>query len=245
MGLAVLASTLSAGALVPVTASADEAVQELVVVDSSNPSDTTAQLSTYELGPGDDWIKVLGPIKAFVGEDGIGTPQDDVPRTPVGQFDLTPAFGRLPNPGTKMPYTQVTDHDYWDEDESSPTYNTMVHAAEVPPGGPSENLYDSGVVYDYAVNIAHNPQRIPGNASGIFLHVTNGEPTLGCVAVDEQSMKSILTWLDPAKHPQILIGVGAHPPAAVPQSASQVPAGPAVQPQDLISTLMGLVKTGS
>ena len=64
-----------------------------------------------------------------------------------------------------------------------------------------------GPVYDYAVNITSNPQRIPGKVAGIFLHVTDGNPTWGCVAIGRDEMKSILNWLDPAANPQITIGV--------------------------------------
>ena len=79
-----------------------------------------------------------------------------------------------------MPYFEATDRDWWDEDAKSPTYNTHVRSAQEP-SNITENLYNSGPVYDYAVNIAVNPQRIPGKVSGIFLHVTDGSPTWGCV----------------------------------------------------------------
>ena len=65
-----------------------------------------------------------------------------------------------------MPYFQSTDQDWWDEDPKSPTYNTHVRG----PGRPSsitENLLRFRPVYDYAVNIAVNPNRIPGRVSGI------------------------------------------------------------------------------
>jgi L,D-peptidoglycan transpeptidase YkuD (ErfK/YbiS/YcfS/YnhG family) len=149
----------------------------------------------------------------MVGELGIGAPADGVYRTPEGTFAFDQAFGREPNPGTKMPYFQATTKDWWDEDASSPTYNTYVHSVNSP-SAITENLYDSGPVYDYAVNIAVNPQRIPGKVSGIFLHVTNGSPTWGCVAIGRDEMRSILTWLDPAAAPRITIGVGS--PALVP-----------------------------
>ena len=119
---------------------------------------------------------------AKVGELGVGAPADGVHRTPVRTFTFDQAFGRQPDPGIKMPYFQATDQDWWDEDAGSPTYNTHVRRS----GSPSsiaENLYDSGPDYDYAVNIAANPQRIPGRVAGIFLHVTDGNPTWGCVAI--------------------------------------------------------------
>ena len=143
----------------------------------------------------------------MVGDVGVGEGADGVHRTPVGTFAFDQAFGRAPNPGTKMPYFQATKQDWWDEDAGSPTYNTHVRSA-ADPSAVTENLYDSGPVYDYAVNIAVNPQRIPGKVSGIFLHVTDGTPTWGCVAIDRNDMKSLLTWLDPAANPRITIGVG-------------------------------------
>jgi L,D-peptidoglycan transpeptidase YkuD (ErfK/YbiS/YcfS/YnhG family) len=78
------------------------------------------------------------------------------------------------------------------------------------------NLYDSGPVYDYAVNIAVNPS-IPGRVAGIFLHVTDGNPTWGCVAIGRDEMRSVLTWLDPSASPAITIGVGN--PSLVPSGS--------------------------
>ena len=177
-----------------------------IVVGVPEPTATTGTLTAFQR-VGQQWKVVLGPTKAIVGELGIGAPADGVYRTPEGTFGFDQAFGRQPNPGTTMPYFQATDQDWWDEDASSPTYNTHVRSAQNP-SSITENLYDSGPVYDYAVNIAVNPQRIPGKVSGIFLHVTNGSPTWGCVAIGREEMRSVLTWLDPAADPRITIGVG-------------------------------------
>lgn len=167
---------------------------------------TSGSLTAYQR-VGQEWKAVLGPTPAKVGELGVGAPADGVYRTPVGTFTFDQAFGRQPNPGTKMPYFQATDQDWWDEDAKSPTYNTHVRSVESP-SAITENLYDSGPVYDYAVNIAVNPQRIPGKVSGIFLHVTDGNPTWGCVGIGRDEMRTVLNWLDPSAAPQITIGVG-------------------------------------
>ena len=177
-----------------------------IVVGVPDAKSTTGTLTAFQRD-GQQWKAVLGPTKAKVGELGIGVPADGVYRTPEGTFGFDQAFGRQPDPGTKMPYFQATDQDWWDEDADSPTYNTHVRSAQNP-SGITENLYDSGPVYDYAVNITVNPQRIPGKVSGIFLHVTDGSPTWGCVAIGRSEMKQVLTWLDPAQSPQITIGVG-------------------------------------
>ena len=51
------------------------------------------------------------------------------------------------------------------------------------PGAASENLYYSGSVYDYVVNMNYNMARVPGAGSAFFLHVTEGHPTQGCVSI--------------------------------------------------------------
>lgn len=197
-----MAAPVTAAPAVPATAQ----TSQWIVVGVPTADATTGTLTAYQK-VGSQWKAVLGPTKAKVGSLGVGAPADGVHRTPEGTFTFDQAFGREPNPGTKMPYFQATDQDWWDEDASSPTYNTHVRSA-TNPSGITENLYDSGPVYDYAVNIAVNPQRIPGKVSGIFLHVTDGNPTWGCVAIGREEMKSILTWLDPAADPRITVGVG-------------------------------------
>lgn len=203
---------LSLPLAVPATAEPATQTSQWIVVGVPADSATTGTLTAYQK-VGQQWKVVLGPTTAKVGELGVGAPADGVYRTPVGTFTFDQAFGREPNPGTKMPYFQATQQDWWDEDAASPTYNTHVHSTQNP-SSITENLYDSGPVYDYAVNIAVNPKRIPGKVSGIFLHVTDGNPTWGCVGIGRNEMRSILTWLDPSADPRITIGVGS--PSLVP-----------------------------
>ncbi|ULP39711.1 L,D-transpeptidase family protein [Mycolicibacterium rufum] len=185
----------------------------MIVVSAPSADSPTAELTAYERVDG-RWESVIGPVRADVGELGVGEPADDEFRTPAGTFPLGQAFGREADPGTRMPYFEATDEDWWDEDVDSPTYNTHVHAAEID-SEDAENLYDSGPIYDYAVLIDHNPQRVPGRSAGIFLHVSDGDPTWGCVAIDRDQMRSVLQWLDPAQDPHITIGVELDgPPAA-------------------------------
>ncbi|AZG44979.1 hypothetical protein D7316_01571 [Gordonia insulae] len=237
--------------------SSEPDTSQMIVVTAPKASDTTATLTAFERGADQSWKPVIGPTKAFLGSLGMGEPKDNVYRTPQGTFSLDQAFGRQANPGTKMPYKKVDREDWWDSNMKSPTYNTMVRQPKSP-GGDSENLYDSGPVYDYAVNIAHNPQRTPGKASAMFLHVTNNQPTMGCVAIDRELMRKVLTWLDPAKHPKIAIGVNqagpsssatptTPPGSATPQSGttSPAPGSPSIPGGDslteLLSRLVGIV----
>lgn len=190
-------------------AAGEPAPAQVIMVDTPTASSTVGTLTAYERN-GTGWQVVLGPTPARLGELGVGEPQDDVFRTPVGTFPLGLAFGREPNPGTKLAYTRVDASDWWDEDVDSATYNTMVRAPEKP-SDDAENLYESGAIYDYAVLVDHNPQRIPGRSAGIFLHVDDGDPTWGCIAIGRDEMRSLLQWLTPSASPQITIGIG--PPA--------------------------------
>lgn len=195
-----------AGAVEVVTPPAFPTSTQMITVSSATVTDTTATLTAWERDEAGTWTAVIGPTEAYLGAEGIGIPRDNVWRTPMGVFALDQAFGNQPNPGTEMPYFQADDQDWWDALPGSPTYNTHVRAPQSP-GGDSEHIRSTGDIYDYVVNIAHNAQRVQGYASGIFLHVTNYEPTWGCVAIDRDIMRQIVQWLDPARQPVINIGL--------------------------------------
>lgn len=181
---------------------------QVVTVVAPSAGSQTATITAWEPGPlPGRWKPVIGPVSAMVGELGVGAAWEDVWRTPAGTYTLTQAFGRQPDPGTRLPYFQAGRTDWWDANSKSPTYNTHV-VSRTSPGGDSENLYDSGPVYDYAVVIDYNTARLPYRGSGFFLHVTNWQPTWGCVATTEATMVGLLRWLDPAAKPVVVIGVG-------------------------------------
>ena len=117
-GVLLMALTLGA----PASAAPAPAGQptQWIVVGVPKANATTGTLTAFQR-VGQQWKVVLGPTKAIVGELGIGAPADGVYRTPEGTFAFDQAFGRLPIPGTKMPYFQATDQDWWDVDASSPT----------------------------------------------------------------------------------------------------------------------------
>ncbi len=111
-----------------------------------------------------------------------------------------------------MPYLHLTSDDWWVSDVDSPLYNTEQRCAPAActfDTGASERLDFVDPEYDYAVVIdANRTPVVPGAGSAFFLHVANGGPTAGCVAIDQGTLVSIMKWLDPAQHPRIAIGVG-------------------------------------
>ncbi len=211
--LAVTASSLLGLVVLPLLvaapATAGPPPGQVITVQSGASWATTARFDLWQLSATGGYTHVLGPVGAYVGELGIGQTRDNVARTPAGIFGLTQAFGNQPTLGTKLPYFQAGPSDWWDGEAGTPAYNTHVHQV-ASPGPGSENLYYAGPVYAHAVVIDYN--RFPvvsGAGSAFFLHVTNGQPTAGCVAISSYVMSIVQRWLNPALHPVISIGVGS------------------------------------
>jgi L,D-peptidoglycan transpeptidase YkuD (ErfK/YbiS/YcfS/YnhG family) len=185
---------------------------QLVTVLVPTAASTTGVLRAWQRGPGGAWNATLGPVRVRVGAQGIGQAREGLSRTPRGTYSLAQAFGRQPNPGTKLPYRTVGNNDWWVSDPKSAAYNTYRKCA---PGScpfnesAGENLGGAGAAYDYAAVIGYNTAPVrPGAGSAFFMHVDTGKPTAGCVAVPRASEVALLRWLDPARHPQITIGLG-------------------------------------
>jgi L,D-peptidoglycan transpeptidase YkuD (ErfK/YbiS/YcfS/YnhG family) len=185
---------------------------QVITVVGASSGTTTAQLTAWTR-TGNGWTRSIGPLTANVGRAGIGKAAEGVARTPAGVFGLTEAFGILPNNGTRLPYRRVDTSDWWVSDVNSPAYNTHYRCA---PGtcpfneSAGENLGRAGAVYNHAVVIDYNRNPVtPGAGSAFFLHISNGQPTAGCVSVPAASLDAIMRWLDPAQHPVINIGVRA------------------------------------
>ncbi|GAA4553991.1 L,D-transpeptidase family protein [Amycolatopsis samaneae] len=217
LALAALGAASLAAAVVPGRAAADPATQghqhapgQLVSVVASSPNATTAHLTAWQRVRG-HWVRVLGPVTAYVGTDGIGQASESTSHTPAGVWTLTEAFGIQPDNGTRLPYRQVTTSDWWVSDVRSPYYNTHYRCA---PGtcpfdeSAGEDLGEAGPVYNHATVIDYNRHpAVPGRGSAFFLHVSAGKPTAGCVAIPSDDLDAVMRWLDPARHPVIDIRV--------------------------------------
>jgi L,D-peptidoglycan transpeptidase YkuD (ErfK/YbiS/YcfS/YnhG family) len=182
---------------------------QVITVVAASKTSTTATLTAWTR-QGTGWHADIGPITANIGSAGVGAASETTSRTPAGVHGLTEAFGIAGNNGTKLPYFQVDDSDWWVSDAASPAYNTHVRCA---PGActfnekAGERLAAAGSVYNHAVVINYNRGPVtPGAGSAFFLHVSNGRPTAGCVSVPAAQLDAIMRWLDPAQRPVINIG---------------------------------------
>lgn len=182
--------------------------EQVITVVADAPGDTTAELTAYER-TADGWVQTYGPWTADIGAQGFapaGEKREGDDRTPTGAYDLDFAFGVLADPGTKLDYRRVTDDAIvWDDDPTSSRYNQWVDTSTQSAGTDPEPMYNQPV-YDHGVVIDYNHDATPGLGSAIFLHVTRGGSTAGCVAIDKEDLVELMRWLDPAKHPRIVMG---------------------------------------
>ncbi|MDQ0200716.1 toxin Cry1Ac domain D-VI-related protein [Neobacillus ginsengisoli] len=125
-----------------------------------------------------------------VGAQGVGHASEGSNHTPRGSYTLGFSFGQS-NPGTKLPFRQITPNSYWISDVNSNLYNTWQEGNYA--GNGNEHLADyENLQYYYAIVINYNTSRVKGVGSGFFLHVSNGLPTAGCVAVPKSYMEQFM-----------------------------------------------------
>nr|WP_169650062.1 hypothetical protein [Rhodococcus sp. HNM0569]NLU84223.1 hypothetical protein [Rhodococcus sp. HNM0569] len=178
---------------------ADSAGSAVQVVEVDGHGDGTASVSLWVRSPL-GWSRVLGPVPGFVGSDGItdGPARDGVPATPAGVFTLDSAFGTDPAPGGVLPYRQVDGDDWWVGDADSAAFDTHQRCA---PGtcGFDESASENLAIPQYALSVVMgvNPEHTPGAGSAFFLHVSDGTPTEGCVAIAKEPLTQIVRSLLP------------------------------------------------
>jgi L,D-peptidoglycan transpeptidase YkuD (ErfK/YbiS/YcfS/YnhG family) len=182
---------------------------QAVVVTADRYGATTATFTAYERA-GDGWRRAFGPWPARVGTRGIAPPgekREGDGRTPSGVYGFDFFFGVDPDPGVKFPYRRIAGRSIvWDDDPESPLYNTWVDLDRQQAGPSPEPMY-TRPAYDHGAVIAYNTARTPGLGSAIFLHVSTGGPTAGCVSLPEAQLVDVLRWLDPGRDPRIVLGV--------------------------------------
>jgi L,D-peptidoglycan transpeptidase YkuD (ErfK/YbiS/YcfS/YnhG family) len=184
---------------------------QVIAVAASGYGANTAAFTAYQR-TATGWQQVFGPWLAHIGRNGFaptGTKREGDGRTPSGSYGLSFFFGVRGNPGVKFPYHDVTGPwIVWDDDSSSANYNEWIDTRTDSAGTSPEPMHVPGV-YDYGAVIAYNTARTPGLGSAIFLHVSSGGSTAGCVSLPTSELLAVLRWLDPARAPRIVMGTTA------------------------------------
>ena len=125
--------------------------------------------------------------------------------TPLGAW---PVRGVLLRPGKvepvviRLPWRWLREGDGWSDDPDDPAYNRPVY---LPRAYSAENLLRDDDAYDVVVVLGHNDAPpAPGQGSAIFLHLSEGRPTAGCVAVEREDMLKLLPLLKPGDEMEIV-----------------------------------------
>ncbi len=185
--------------------------RQLVTVEAKSASTTFATLTAWRRSAG-CWVEAAGPFGARVGRNGLSSNRREGDgTTPTGLFRIgRTMYGNEPNPGVRFAYRRLRCGDWWDEDPSSPTYNSFQHipCGTTPPfGGASEGMWQQPRPYPFLAVIEYNMRpAVPGRGSGIFLHAQTGGPTIGCVSLRRDELRAVLRWLRPSARPVIAIG---------------------------------------
>jgi L,D-peptidoglycan transpeptidase YkuD (ErfK/YbiS/YcfS/YnhG family) len=188
--------------------------RQLVTVVGAATSSTIATLRLWRK-PGECWLPAGGPWPANLGRNGLSANRHEGDKTtPIGVFGFQRVmYGVGPNPGVRYRYHRIVCGDWWVEDPRSPYYNRFRHVrcgSKPPFRTTSEDMSRSPISYRHLAVIDFNTRPIvPGRGSGIFLHVSTGRPTLGCISLARPRLVTTLRWLDPAASPKIAIGTRA------------------------------------
>jgi L,D-peptidoglycan transpeptidase YkuD (ErfK/YbiS/YcfS/YnhG family) len=202
---------------------------QVIVVTAPSWHSVKGTLSAYERDGAGGWREVVPATPAWLGYGGL-VPGDrrkqGTGTTPAGTFAITSAFGRLPDPGTKLPYRQFDTNDSWTYDPDHPLTYNVFQTAPIDwrdYGGYAEHLWLKGPQYRYVAVLDYNLPTAPISAGpdgirrttrppdtrrggGIFLHVEKGRTTAGCVSIPVERMRQVLSWLKPGRNPVIVIG---------------------------------------
>jgi L,D-peptidoglycan transpeptidase YkuD (ErfK/YbiS/YcfS/YnhG family) len=184
---------------------------QLVTVAASSYGATDASVELWQRRGG-CWKRVAGPWRAWLGSSGMSAhKREGDGATPTGTYRLgATVYGIAPDPGVRGSYHRLVCGDWWDEDPRSPAYNRFEHVAcgsRPAFGGGSEALWRITPQYRYFAVIGFNTAAVPGRGSAIFLHVSAGHPTAGCVSIPEPRLVRVLRWLRPSQRPVVHLGI--------------------------------------
>lgn len=203
--------------------------RQVIVVTAPSWRSTTATLRAYERDDNGTWTVTMDATPTYLGYGGLApaaTRRQGTGTTPAGTFDVLRSFGRSPDPGTRLPYRRVDRDDAWTYNPRVPATYNLFQDADVSwtsYGRYVEMLWSYGRQYDYVAVLDYN---LPGGTvtrdargvrrtsepantragGGIFLHVSKGEPTAGCIAIERSRMRDLMRWLDPAADPVLVVG---------------------------------------
>lgn len=140
--------------------------------------------------------KVIFTTTAHLGKNGIGKKREGDGKTPIGTMHVLKAFGVKPNPGTTMPYINVTPN-IFACDENCKYYNQIIDVAQVHHKCKGEDMSHITPGYNYGLATDFNQDCVWPRGSNIFIHCKGRNNfTNGCIALDEERMVELLKTCD-------------------------------------------------
>ncbi|AFS48093.1 L,D-transpeptidase family protein [alpha proteobacterium HIMB5] len=138
-------------------------------------------------------------FKCSIGKNGSTSNKIEGDRkTPKGVYSLGPLFYRkdkFKNPETKLKKISIKRNMGWCDDINSKNYNKLI---KIDNKTKHEKLFRKNKIYDLLIPINYNTNKpIKKKGSAIFIHLTkNYEKTLGCIALKENDLLTILKIID-------------------------------------------------
>lgn len=181
----------------------------MVVVNTGENS--TAKIYCYEKSSKGFWWNVVGDgksltEKAFIGEKGADFDiKPDSNKSPLGFYSLGDGFYIGEKPDTTYPMFEITENTYWVDDTKSKFYNQHVEGTDNKDWSSADHMIASEKSYKYGIVVDFNTSNPDKKlASSIFIHCGDA-PTTGSIVVPEESMKTILEWLESDSNAYIFV----------------------------------------
>jgi len=187
----------------------EKGAKQVLTVIGQKQTSTSVAIQAYEIKYG-EWRRELIKMSGVIGKKGFTNEKTEGDKkTPIGMYAFGTAFGKNIKPAAiAWPYKKITTKDFWVDDKTSKDYNKWVRYTGNPDKKWKSYERMNHSLYKYGAVIKYNMDPIiKGKGSAIFLHVWRGKgtSTAGCAATTEKNVVRILTWLDPAKKPQIVL----------------------------------------
>lgn len=199
--------------------------KQLLVVFTPSWEAVNGSLQLYQRAQrGARWVRIGKSVPVVVGKNGLGwgnelasnqwpgpLKKEGDGRSPVGAFSVGPAFGFASAAGAsmKLAYFPLTKNSVCIDDERSRYYNQLLDSSLIgKPDWSSAELMRQVPLYKWGAVVQYNTKHpVAGVGSCIFLHSWRkpSKGTAGCVAMMEAQLLAIVTALNPAQKPVIVL----------------------------------------
>jgi len=137
-------------------------------------------------------------LRCCIGKNGLKSNKKEGDlSTPKGIFKLERLYyrkDRIALPKCKIKKKIITKNLGWCDNPNDKKYNKEINIFNKKN---HENFYRDDHIYDCLITINHNPKKIRGKGSAIFIHLThNYNPTAGCIALKKKDFFILLKLID-------------------------------------------------